>query len=96
MQLVVFLAERNMVEMMEILLRKGYLDGSNLYEYCLNGKRCKKPKLNKLISLQEDYEDIEYRKKYKAWDYSKMIKLLRKYGAKTYEELEKENNSTKK
>jgi len=92
MQLIKFLTERNMVEMMEIFLRKGYLNGNNLYEYCLNGKKCRKPKLDRLISLQKNHDDIRYRKKYKALDYLKMIKLLRAYGAKTYNELEEDAN----
>jgi len=99
MQLVVFLAERNMVEMMEILLRKGYLDIGTIdsySRYVYNSKLDTMPYVSWLLRQQKYYENIEYRKKYITYDYLKMIKLLRKYGAKTYEELEKENNSTKK
>lgn len=95
-KLVDFLIERNMVDLMKILLRKRYLDiDSDFYRYCLNGMRCERTQLDFLLSWQEIYEDPRERKRWKVLDYSKMIKLLQKYGAKRYQELEKENNRTK-
>ena len=98
MQLIVFLTERNMVEMMEILLRKRYLDIGTIdsySRYVYNSKLDTMPYVSWLLKKQKHYEDPIKRKIWNALNYSKMIKLLQEYGAKTYQELEKENNITK-
>lgn len=95
--LIVFIVERNLVELMEILLRKKYVDVSDLYRYYFSNsgekKKSERTHLDWLLSEQEDYNNPN--SKYKTFDYSNMIKLLRDYGAKTYKELQEENNNIK-
>lgn len=94
MELVVFLIKRNMVELMEILLRKKYLDGTKLFMYYTSAKQSDTPYLNFIVRKQGYYDD-PLEKRWSEINYSNMIKLLRKYDAKTSKELQQENNKTK-